>query len=264
MTTPIHTHRHTFREALWCKADNKTLSSKSLRKLTRIANREFGGRTEGVFGKGRSKEGTFNGDTAGLRHAISSHLQYVRSPKLRQVMGGWLARLPAVHVHAGGRAMHSGDTGVGQRPGSDPTQRLHTADRAVVPAAWHPGPAVDIPEPDYASGDEVTMVQLPDEGATAVDIPMPDYEGAALESAYGEDLAEVEIPPEDYDDEDDMTQRAAGGSGPDPAPVPHAATVTAPAPAADSEDETASESKAPVQQEKRKVHFSDEVTVFGQ
>ncbi|MGH8037922.1 MAG: hypothetical protein ACREPC_00135 [Stenotrophomonas sp.] len=95
INTKIHT---TVAAALRCKLGNQTLSPTTLKKLTVIANREFGGDATRVFGKASPGIGRFNGDAAGLRNAISSQLLNVRSPQLANVMRQWLTQLPAPNV----------------------------------------------------------------------------------------------------------------------------------------------------------------------
>jgi hypothetical protein len=92
----IHPKIHTtVASALECKLRNSTLSPKTLKKLTVIANREFGGDASRVFGKASPGTPRFNGDAAGLRSAISSQLDSIRSPGLKQVVSQWLKQLDA-------------------------------------------------------------------------------------------------------------------------------------------------------------------------
>jgi hypothetical protein len=158
VSTIINPKVHTFAAALACKRDNDTLSTKTLKKLTLIANREFGGDATRVFGKTSPGIGRFNGDAAGLRNAISSQLLNVRSPQLANVMRQWLAQLPSPNAQATGACMQSAI------PHADAPQnsRMNASSGVVSP---------EIPPPDYSD---------------TVEIPPPDY------------LDNVELPPLDY------------------------------------------------------------------
>lgn len=249
MSTPIHTATYSFAKALWCKANNETLSPKTLRKLTIIANREFGGRAERVFGKGASGNVGFNGDAAGLRNAISSQLNSVRSASLRQVMSQWLGRLPVFDAH------------VGIRQQVDVSQRtVPSGDKLSAVAAWvsmSPAfggvppqdemPAAGIPPVDYMeSRVPPGGIPLPDYGSE--EVPERDSLGRAprmdIPEADYDDAAEVAIPLEDYDDVTVVTSLL---------PV-------------DDDAQSLSGAEAPLpdhRREGRKVHFSDVVSVMG-
>lgn len=166
MSNVINTRTHSFVQALACKRDNATLSPKTVRKLTLIANREFGGRADHVFRKGLATAG-FNGDALGLRRAISSQLHSVRSPDLRQILSQWLGRLPAPDARTG----HPGD-----RTTNVTAWLAGTAASGVT--QWDELPAAGIPPVDYL------------DDAPAVQIPQPDYN----------DAPDVVIPPADYED----------------------------------------------------------------
>jgi hypothetical protein len=166
MSTVINTRTQSFVQALACKRDNATLSPKTLRKLTLIANREFGGRADHVFRKGLSTAG-FSGDAVGFRRAISSQLHSVRSPDLRQILSQWLGRLPAPAPRTGQPA---------QQTSNVTTWLANTAAYGIT--QWDELPAAGIPPVDYL------------DDAPAVPIPQTDYD----------DAPDVVIPPADYED----------------------------------------------------------------
>ncbi len=166
MSNVINTRTQSFVQALACKRDNASLSPKTLRKLTVIANREFGGRADHVFRKGLSTAG-FSGDAVGFRRAISSQLHSVRSPDLRQVLSQWLGRLPAPEPRTGQP---------GDRASHVTAWLADTAASGV--RQWDELPAAGIPPVDYL------------DDAPALQIPKPDYD----------DASDVVIPPADYED----------------------------------------------------------------
>lgn len=177
MSTIIDPKRHTFAQALACKRDNTTLSPRTLKKLTMIANRQFGGSAERVFGAADRRG--YNGDAAALRTAISSQLATVRSPALKQVMHQWLGRLPTPRVP-------EGTLPVAQfAPGARITAWLASAHVSAVPAAG-------IPEPDY---DEIPVIPPVDYEqayvAVAPEIPPPDYPRVS----FSEDVTVIHLPP---------------------------------------------------------------------
>lgn len=144
MSTIINTKIHTFAAALACKRDNDTLSAKTLKKLTVIANREFGGDATRVFGKTSPGTNRFNGDAAGLRKAISSQLSSIRSPNLEQVVSQWLKQLDV------------------------------PAPRAQAPTLpGNMGRAQPEPTPDYPGASS-----KPEPIKSLLKLPPPDYEGA--------------------------------------------------------------------------------------
>ncbi|HDS0923965.1 TPA: hypothetical protein QDZ10_002445 [Stenotrophomonas maltophilia] len=166
MSNVINTRTQSFVQALACKRDNASLSPKTLRKLTLIANREFGGRADHVFRKGLSTAG-FSGDAVGFRRAISSQLHSVRSSDLRQVLSQWLGRLPAPEPRTGQP---------GDRASHVTAWLADTAASGV--RQWDELPAAGIPPVDYL------------DDAPALQIPQPDYD----------DASDVVIPPADYED----------------------------------------------------------------
>ncbi|MDQ1107683.1 hypothetical protein QE424_000842 [Stenotrophomonas rhizophila] len=165
MSTVINTRTQSFVQALACKRDNATLSPKTLRKLTLIANREFGGRADHVFRKGLATAG-YSGDSGRFRMAISSQLHSVRSPELKQILSQWLGRLPAPNALTG----HPAD-----RTSNVTAKLAGTAASGVT--QWDELPAEGIPPVDYL------------DDAPAVHIPQPDYD----------DASDVVIPPADYE-----------------------------------------------------------------
>jgi hypothetical protein len=178
----INTKLHTFAQALACKGNNVTLSPKSVRKLTEIANRQFGGSAERVFGG--AGRGVFNGDAAALRSAISSQLTSVRSPAMQQVMGQWLGRLSVPLAQAGSlgtaRFGHRDLTPVDRAP----AVMAWLATTARFSAQWSEQPAPPIASVNHPKGD-----------GAAPAIPLPDYDDAPANT-----VSSVAIPPVDYDD----------------------------------------------------------------
>lgn len=178
MSTIINTKIHSFVQALACKQKNETLSPRTLKKLTLIANREFGGRAERVFSPKLQGSTRFNGDAAGLRAAISSQLQNVRSPGLKQIMSQWLAQLPAPHAQAGHSRPVQVDQYVAPPQSVSSTVMTWFARNTVCGSAQLDDvPAAGIPPVDYLEAD------VPEGG-----IPLPDYD----------DAPEPAIPPVDY------------------------------------------------------------------
>ncbi|WP_421567543.1 hypothetical protein [Stenotrophomonas sp. PD6] len=159
INTKIHT---TVAAALRCKLGNQTLSPRTLKLLTGIANREFGGDATRVFGKASPGIGRFNGDAAGLRSAISSQLLHVRSPQLASVMRQWLAQLPAPTAHAQLSALPHG---AGRAP-AEPTPDYPGALTGARTASLLKEPA-----PDYAGAEPRLDYQRVEYGrlATVVD-----------------------------------------------------------------------------------------------
>ncbi|WP_367346806.1 hypothetical protein [Stenotrophomonas bentonitica] len=177
----INTKLHTFAQALACKADNLTLSRRSISKLTDIANRQFGGSAGSVFG---SDSRRFTGNALALGSAISSQLNTVRSPAMKELMGQWLGRLSVPLAQAGSL----GTTRFGHRDltpvDKPPAVMAWLATTARFSAQWSGQPAPPIASIDHPKG----------EGAAPA-IPRPDYDDAPVKTA-----SSVVIPPVDYDD----------------------------------------------------------------
>lgn len=204
----INTKLHTFAQALACKGNNATLSPKSMKKLTEIANRQFGGSAERVFGSDR---GRFTGNAFALGSAISSQLTTVRSPAMKELMGQWLGRLSVPLAQAGSlgttRFGHRNLTPVDRAP----AVMAWLATTARFSAQWSEQPAPPIASVDHPKGD-----------GAAPAIPRPDYDDAPAKT-----VSPVAIPPVDYDDapavvipevdyDDAPTPRNAGAALPEP------------------------------------------------
>jgi len=183
----INTRTHDLARALQCKLGNRTLSPKSLKKLTLIANRQFGGSAERVFG-GSDRRG-FNGDAVALRSVIASQLASVRSPAMKQIMEQWLARLPVP---------------LAQVPRSTPIAT--PPDKTSYISAWlassstcgsmqaHDVPAAGIPEPDYEEVPEIPPVdyEVP-QASGEPHIPPPDYHRVS----FSDDVEVIQLTPEE-------------------------------------------------------------------
>ncbi len=190
----INTKLHTFAQALACKGNNLTLSPKSMRKLTEIANRQFGGSARCVIGSDR---GRFTGNAFALGSAISSQLTTMRSPAMKELMGQWLGRLSVPLAQAGSL----GTTRFGHRDLTPvdraPAVMAWLATTARFSAQWSEQPAPLIASVNHPNGDEAAPV-----------IPAPDYDDAPAKTASSvairlvdyEDAPPVEIPEVDYDD----------------------------------------------------------------
>lgn len=177
----INTKLHTFAQALACKGNNVTLSPKSVRKLTEIANRQFGGSAGSVFGSDNRR---FTGNAFALGSAISSQLNTVRSPAMKELMGQWLGRLQVPLAQAGSlgtpRFGHRDLTPVDRAP----AVMAWLATTARFSAQWSEQPAPPIASADHPKGD-----------GAAPAIPLPDYDDAPAKT-----VSSVAIPPVDYDD----------------------------------------------------------------
>ena len=172
----IQTRIHTFAQALACKRANETLSPTTLKKLTKIANREFGGNAEHVFSRSTPGVPRFRGDAHGLRSAIASQLTSVRSPGLQKVMTEWLGRLPFEMPHAKLQVLSITDRSLVATVPDAGTVVGPTAKHAAV-AAWLTG-AQELPIAGYESPNESVR--------PACEEPPPDYRMVRIVGTTGD------------------------------------------------------------------------------
>lgn len=175
----INTRTHDLARALECKLGNRTLSSKTLKKLTLIANRQFGGSAERVFG-GSDRRG-FNGDAVALRSVIDSQLTCVRSSAMKQIMGQWLERLPVPLAQVPPDKTSSIAAWLASSSTGGRMQATHAA-------------AVYIPEPDYEELPDIPPVDYETPHLScAPDIPPPDYQRVS----FSDDVEVIQLTPEE-------------------------------------------------------------------
>jgi hypothetical protein len=176
INTKIHT---TVAAALRCKLGNETLSPTTLKKLTVIANREFGGDATRVFGKTSPGTNRFNGDATGLRNAISSQLHSIRSPSLKQVVSQWLKQLDVPAPRAQLRAF----TDVVGRAPAEPAPDYPGAHAAAQTTSLLKPPAPDYeggePRPDYQRVHYGPLATVVDAGAQSRQVQIRGEDGGS-------------------------------------------------------------------------------------